>query len=325
MVETRFLISKPMWGLANRLLALTSAMRLAERHQRPFHMDWRPAEECMAEFHDLFAAPLSRVRVEGSPRDALLLDSTGLAPKWIKIANVVSPDIFKNDRIIIQSHSMTVTNDETFTEKDPFNNGFALDMRKYFLKLVINNAVSEIINKFNDINFSNLIGVHIRRSSPKTGLGENLFKAASNDLYERIFDYLLSHNKNLRFYLSTNGQETEEHFINRFGDRILRYPKRSIDYHRETVAVQDALVDMILLSRTRLILRHEPSTFAYFATLIGHNPQLIIRHGSNPAAMPLRFLVPLKEDGNRRFQDQTSRELVAMLTAMRPCTSQVRP
>lgn len=325
MAGARFLISRPMWGLANRLLALTSAMRLAERHQRPFYMDWKPAVECMAEFHDLFSAPIPRVRVEGSPRDALLLDSTGLLPDWAKIANVVSPRIFDHDQIVMQSHSMVVTNDEPFTERNPFYNGFALDMRKHFLELGLNGTVSRILDTFADTDFTAVIGVHIRRPPPKTSPSEDAFNIPSDEFYENFLNFFLSFNKNLRFYLSSNGPQTEEYFIKRFGDRILRYPKRSIDHQNEATAVQDALVDMILLSRTRAVLRYEPSTFAYFAGLIGHNPQLIIGAGPDPTALPLRFLAPVQDAANRCFQYRTREDLATLLTTATPWAATPRP
>jgi len=314
MAEACFLISKPMWGLANRLLALTSAMRLAERRQRPFYLAWEPSVQCMAEFRDLFSAPLPRVRIEGTPRNVLFLDSTGSLPNATRIANVIEPRLLDHDQIVMQSHSMVVTSDERFTSRNPFYNGFALEMRRHFEALGLNRTVAGILDGFSAIDFSTVVGVHIRRPPPESNPSEEAFAIPSDAVYERLMSFLLSINPDLRFYLSTNGPRTEEYFLQRFGDRILRYPKRSIDHQREATAVQDALIDMTLLSRTRAVLRYEPSTFAYFASLIGHNAQLIIGTGPDPEALPVRFTDVVQEDGERQFRTRSQADLVALLT-----------
>lgn len=315
MAAARFLISKPMWGLANRLLALTSAMRLAEQKQRLFYLAWEPSVQCMAEFHDLFSAPLPRVRIEGTPPAVRFLDSTGSLPAATRIANVIDPGLLDHDQIVMQSHSMVVTKEETFTNRNPFYNPFALEMRRYFQALGTNPVVADILKQYEGVDFSTVIGVHIRRPPPESNPSEEVFAIPSDGFYDRFMGFLLSINPNLRFYLSTNGLRTEEYFLQRYGDRILRYPKRSIDHQREAIAVQDALVDMTLLSRTRAVLRYEPSTFAYFASLIGHNGQLIIGSGAEPEALPVRFTVVETNDNQMQFVNKSQPDLVALLTS----------
>lgn len=81
-------------------------------------------------------------------------------------------------------------------------------------------------------------------------------------------------NSDSRFYLSTDDSMVQEEFISEYGSHIL---VREKDFGRNTVVgMQDALVDMWLLSKTTKIFGSYYSSFSRMASLVGcHNLEIL--------------------------------------------------
>ena len=77
----------------------------------------------------------------------------------------------------------------------------------------------------NILNFGkDTIGIHIRRTDNKKSV---LF--SPTELFVERIDQEITENKNVKFYLATDDLNEERFMKQRYGDRIICYPKTSLD------------------------------------------------------------------------------------------------
>ena len=93
------------------------------------------------------------------------------------------------------------------------------------------------------------------------------------------------------FFLATDHLPTEAQLRERFGDRILTYPKTSLLRHRQAMA--EAMMDFLLLSRTPAVLGTHFSTYSEIAAKFGACPLVIANeeNATNQLARSARTIV----------------------------------
>ena len=112
----------------------------------------------------------------------------------------------------------------------------------------------------------NTVGVHIRRGDNKKSR-----EVSTNLSFINQMDLLLEKDKNTHFFLSTDDEDVKKSFVNRYKDRILTYD--DIDYHRDSVTgMQDALLELITLSKTKMILGSYWSSYSHLASQFNSIP-----------------------------------------------------
>jgi hypothetical protein len=105
------------------------------------------------------------------------------------------------------------------------------------------------------------LGVHVRRTDHKVSI--------SRSPTEDFFALLDARPNDECFFLSTDDVNEEQAFVQRYGDRVRIYRKRSRD-RSDPVAIEDGLVDMLLLSKCTAIVASSGSTFSGCAAFIGN-------------------------------------------------------
>lgn len=112
-------------------------------------------------------------------------------------------------------------------------------------------------------NFDNTIGLHIRRSDHNTA------KAFSTtEKFINVIESEIKKDYETTFFLSTDDSETKNNLIREYGKSILFSEVTS--YNRNNPkAVQDAVVDLYCLSKTRKIYGSHHSSFSQTAADIG--------------------------------------------------------
>lgn len=124
--------------------------------------------------------------------------------------------------------------------------------------------IESLMNRINKTasNYSTTIGVHIRR-------GDHRLATAYSSLekFTSIMRQELDYKSDSTFYLTTDCKQTEEQLLRQFPNKILTSPKSS--YDRNTAGgIQDALVDLYALSKTKKILGSYYSSFSEVAAAI---------------------------------------------------------
>lgn len=122
----------------------------------------------------------------------------------------------------------------------------------------IEDKVSESVQKYHGA-----IGLHIRRSDHETAKGYS-----TTDKFTKLIDKHLSLSSETNFFLSTDNDETGAELKNLYGEKILVNEVSSYD-RNQPEAVQEALIDLLCLSNTKLIYGSHHSSFSQTAADIG--------------------------------------------------------
>ncbi len=108
-----------------------------------------------------------------------------------------------------------------------------------------------------------MIGVHVRRTDCEEAIRASPTSAFVGDMEAEV-----RRNPCVRFFLATDSPEIEREMESLFGSRVMRYRKRAISRERPE-AIEDAVVDLLCLSKCGRILGSRGSSFSVTAAQIG--------------------------------------------------------
>ena len=115
------------------------------------------------------------------------------------------------------------------------------------------------------------IGLHIRRTDNKASID-----ASPDELFFEVVDRELAQHPDLHVYLATDDEPTKALFRQRYGtDRIQTAPAQA---SRDSVSgIREALMEMLLLARTRHVFGSASSTFSEMAVKFTGIPLTILK------------------------------------------------
>jgi hypothetical protein len=140
---------------------------------------------------------------------------------------------------------------------------------------LIQDKIDKVCNLINN----DTIGVHIRRGDAWNSKGKNQFKVSDDQSFFDLLDQEIYKNPNINFFLSTDSEETNTIYLNKYKDRILYNTEKLFfnsvceslpKYHQD-----DAVIDLFLLSKTSKIIGSNWSSFSALSSKISHKPLLI--------------------------------------------------
>jgi len=223
-------ISKTL-GLCNRLRGLLNAWSFANTKSMKFYVSWSPNNECPYHFTELFELLPNMILVDNHNEEInkyeIVTDEAGCLEEF---SNLTRRKKGINEIIIL------------FSILKPVDN--------------IKNKIREICKK-NDI--LNCAGIQVRRT-------DHVIYAEENNVSTPIsqFEQVIEHHENSKFkiYLACDCKETQDYFINKYGEQIIYY--RRIDDSKELRKTdgEHAVVDLYLLSLCRLFFGTFGSSFS---------------------------------------------------------------
>lgn len=265
----------PTGGLANRLMGLVSCHRLTKMFGWDLHVSWPTTYVMNCTPGDLFANPplqwLDNDDISHIQEDhRIYLDAGVIAEGTPPILDL---EAMKTDTMMATNCYLGRPNEgrgTTFHNYTPS----VLSVATSLAELGLSNEVSDTLDKFMETcgDLSDAVGIHVRRG-PYDVVEKSYFSLVTDDDYSRLADLLTSGG---RIVLATDSTKVREDFQKKFGDRIVTYTPRSLERADDHRAIQDAFVEMLLLSKCRAVAGIAWSTFAYFATQIRCIPYLEI-------------------------------------------------
>jgi hypothetical protein len=243
-----------MSGLANRMRAWVTNSAFAEYLDVPFIMKWRPDDACgKTMFEDLFEIP-DNMQYETGRR--YQPDATTL---WIK-KNY--PNNNFHGRFIEGNYDLSA---EEFQE-------YVNNQRRHIKPLP---HIQDDINKHTtELDLENTIGLHIRRTDLKE-------QHKSPDIwFDQNIQNELKKNSNVRFFLATDNKWTEEKFMMKYGDVMVKANRtfdESLDggeaypggHRHRHGPISEGLADMLLLGKTQKVYGCHGSSFGRFGAWFG--------------------------------------------------------
>ena len=249
---------QPIGGLGNRLLALSAALRFIDRgYFGRLRIWWNTNDEMGADINDILT--INKPVSYGPP-----LENSANYP-LVNLPGTFKVPIHNRVGVCHYTHFKSVEDDN---EQD------ITEELKHALRHI--NFNKDLISISDTIDVTNRIGIHCRRSD---------FWANHHELAARhhvkldrfMADYLEKTYPNDKFFIATDSPYTLLYFEERFGNRIIHYPKAYYPLWRtrNSHSVREAVVDMILLSRCSSIIADSNSTFSLTASWLGRKNKLL--------------------------------------------------
>lgn len=249
-------------GLSCRINCLVSSIKIAKKTGRKLMLYWPKNPSCNCNFSDLFSNEIKEI-----PRGDL--------ERIIKSKNY---EIYKENlqgfenkkKFIFISSSRFIgfsnTNLQLKFEKIPKT--ILEDILNHLKELKIKKDILKEVNDFSKKTFKkNMVGIHIRKGDFKK-IKNNVGAVSSDEKYIKEINNIIQKDKNVKFFLATEDKETEKKFKEIFGNKIITYPKKTT-YREDEGAVREALIELLLLAKCKIILGNFRSTFTEMAWFLG--------------------------------------------------------
>jgi len=269
----------PYGGLANRMRVVASILAFKKDHQVNVKVYWVRNNETMCKFSDLFQS----IDVPG-----FQVIDTDFKP--LRYAKFQSKKVFKKqvcncigifqdltlDLKLFDTQVITYFKDwDNVVKISSLNKvvietcyAFYSNHNTYHYFKPIDRLADRIKNETSLFN-KNTVGVHIRRTdlnrtveSPTTA-----FVKAMNEQIEE--------NSNTVFFLASDSEDEKRVLKNRFPTRIITSTK--VVTRLSKTGMEDALVDLYNLAKTRLILGTSDSSFSVIAHYMGNIPHKVVK------------------------------------------------
>jgi len=262
--EEKYIVCVDRAGIGNRLKGLISAIRLSEIMGRKLLLYWENNQYCGCNFNDLFENRFEEI--------------TKKELKEIKKKNsrvyrdVLEEDYNQYDYLIFDTWKFLFLPEEIsekFSKVYPSKEGRNIDFEFERIPLEIRGALlskllelkpnKEILDDVDNFNkkysLKDYVGLQIRR-------GDNRFTVDGREKIssDEKFIEIIKSKPNEKFFVSTDGPEIEKKIKELFGERIISYPKESLKRSQKE-AIKGALIDMLILSKTKYIYGSYLSTF----------------------------------------------------------------
>lgn len=269
----KWIIVQPDGGLCNRLRVLVSSLILAECMGRKPQLLWRPNAVCNCEFYDLFQYdPLTNVVPHWCDRLArFLLPRQGIG---VSLANLLT--LGGGNGVVIDQQGLGKLDYKinlSDFEDYPFiyfRDCYSDFIPAHFSPEDYSEKASSYLNRFKPVDFvseklfdlpSPTIGVHIRCGDNKKSV-----QTSSLDRFVKKMKQCLNMQPQNLFFLATDEPAVEIKLKEIFPEKIITFTKSSFD-RKKKICIQEALVDLLMLSRCDRILGSFWSTFSEYASM----------------------------------------------------------
>ena len=304
----------PINGLANRLMALISAVRVATLTGYRLQVIWEKDQSCRAMLSDLFEADFDVISLEefwrqNQTKKLAIVDANDARENIPEFIDQNDLEVFRYDGLLIlpralflRDNILLVSHHLFFLEDD--SNTFNNDRRRMAGLLsgeFSNFRPQPILRELADSYSKPLergIGLHIRRAYSHAWTEKGLereqtqWSFPSVDYYTHLLPVIRERTGlDGKVYLSTNCAATKSEVVAKLGEgNVLTYQARALDASYSVTGVQDAIVDMMALSKAPLIARFDESTFSFFSAMLGGCYQAIVyRDGKTLLKGPLEY------------------------------------
>jgi hypothetical protein len=280
------LYCQPINGLANRMMFMLSAMRIARRLNYEFIPIWdREAvvdDSTMGcSFQDLFES----LDANSKKTDGLNLTeySTELGRNILDTSSINGGDIF-----IKGFHFIFDLNDILLFNNDPsYSRIITKEIQSEWRSL---RPIDNFIHYVEQDKFD--LGIHIRRSTHIKSVNPDFAKDWSVPSDARLVDLLIQtiENENIkRIFLCSASMQTIDFIASHLRSYDLKVSNTS-NWDLDVSSVQDAFKDFLTLTSCRLMFRNRESTFSALPSLLGSTKEFVYSdNGELTELVPLIF------------------------------------
>jgi hypothetical protein len=272
-----YLVVRPVKGLANRMRGVTSGLAVARALGLPFAIHWDAGPGFSTErFQELFANDFELWDQERYAQ--ALAGGAPVVSRWLGWKDAVPPaPDFEPRRALREIRRRGLVYDHAFHDLDrmldwrgvPRLRAIRRERRRCCRELAPAAPIAARVDAFAREHFAGrpVVGVHVRRGDALASRRAEQHRVSSDEAFAEAMAAEVARDPAIRFFLSTDCDKTQRAFAERFPGRVVftpkEFPESVLDAPKRGQA--DALVDMLLLSRTRYVLGTHASTFGLMA------------------------------------------------------------
>ncbi len=259
---------KPSGGLANRMRAIDSALLIGKSTGHEVSVIWEMSFELNCSFRKLFCLPDTLDIREYSINRYIKRTGDFLVRKLRK-AGIILPFGFERHLFDIDILAMKRGNVDFINTLGSDRSIFINTVHQFynsndsFVAFKPIPELQKIIEQYVRCFSANTVGVHIRRQ-------DNIESIKHSPIEDFIssMEHEIVNNSKTSFFLATDSEQVEKTLRDVFKERILTH-KKVLDRNSE-VGIQDALIDLFCLSKTKKIFGSYYSSFSDIAAQINN-------------------------------------------------------
>jgi hypothetical protein len=242
---------------------------MCHSNQTPITLIWEKTPELNCDFNQLFELP-GTVRIVNRKgfQSRYLNRSYKIVRKAFRIVGLYLPIGYKNyylsERIKqLKQQQFDFTEITTLSSVFMESEDRFFSVNRDFADFTPIDSIRSRVRKITDTFGPHTIGVHIRRT-------DNYKSAEMSplELFIQFMDEEIVANKEVSFFLATDSPEVEQTLYDRYKGKIIIQPNKRLS-RKDPEAIQDALVDILCLSKTKKVFGSYWSSFSETAALIG--------------------------------------------------------
>lgn len=256
--------------MGNRLYSMASAKQFALNDGRDLSILWPLRWELNAKFTDFW---------EPNGFKIIYIDEYNWPLRWINKLDIVEKCLSANSYIINDVEMYHIRDEingynfSNYLEKYREHNRLFMETCFNFypnrmLKLneifIPKKYILDIINTWIETNENEYIGLHIRRTDHANAIG-----FSPNELFCEVIE----NHPQEKFFLCTDDVQTENYFSKKYSSQIMTYSKNK--QRNSSSGMLCAIIDLLLLSRSRIIYGSYNSTYSSFAAEF-ENKELVV-------------------------------------------------
>ncbi|MCG8699622.1 MAG: hypothetical protein MI922_16325 [Bacteroidales bacterium] len=260
---------RPFAGLANRIRAINAACCLAEDKNVELKLLWNQTRECNVKLSNLFSISdtLNVKEIQSAYQDDGRVDH-----QLRKLCKMLNIKRYKGyDSVLYHADVKKLMNEDKDFNSIDFSKNILINTSERFYNGSLKKDLFTPQKRIKDIvdgivfDFEKIptYGLHIRRTDNALAIAKSPLH-----LFHDKIKLHLEENSDTHFFLATDSLQVEEELINEYGSNITVYQKNSLS-RADDNAIQDALVDILCLSKTKKIYGSFWSSFSLAAAEFG--------------------------------------------------------
>lgn len=261
-------------GLANRLRTIQSFYHFSLIKNRPLKICWAIGQGFSEDkFDDLFENKLDFISVEQYNK---------VSESCVNLEKLFTKDKDRPDNYILNKsldYILSVINNEIFCYHGDscleyiFPGQFPLSSCSFLKNLIIKKDIEVKINRIFKKFTPYTVGVHVRRGDAWSSPWRSYYEVSTDHAFINLMRKELNKNPEANFFLATDCKSTQDLFLELFSEKIISNKEKnffeSVDFKENKPFQKDALMDMVLLSRTSRIIGSNWSSFSVIAAKMG--------------------------------------------------------
>jgi len=139
------------------------------------------------------------------------------------------------------------------------------DIAKLYKNIKLNDIMKNKLQTYiTKNNVQNLVGIHVRRTDYTGNIIGKLINGSNSD--EDFFHFIKKYSKDKdNFFLATDNRETQDIYINKYKNKVLYFTKIKKTNNLRKTSLENAILDIYILSYCKKIKGTYNSSFTEFA------------------------------------------------------------